>query len=73
MKMCDVPDLELRRILAATERAVGPNAAEVRAMRRELARRETAGDAPTKGGHTREAMQLLHAATAAELGVRDDR
>jgi hypothetical protein len=40
MKIAEVPTTELRRIILATERAVGADAPEVRAMRRELERRE---------------------------------
>jgi hypothetical protein len=40
VKITEVPTSELRRIVLATERAVGPKAAGVQAMRRELERRE---------------------------------
>jgi hypothetical protein len=42
MKLTEVPTAELRRIVAATERVVGPNSAEVRVLKRELARRQPA-------------------------------
>jgi hypothetical protein len=41
MKITEVPTTELQRITIATERAVGPDAPEVRAMRRELERRDS--------------------------------
>lgn len=40
MRIDEIPTSELRRIATATERAVGPDSPEVRAMRRELERRE---------------------------------
>jgi hypothetical protein len=40
MKIEDIPTSELRRITLATERAVGADAPQVRAMRQELERRE---------------------------------
>jgi hypothetical protein len=43
VKLTDIPTSELRRIALATERAVGPDAVQVRAMRQELDRRERLG------------------------------
>jgi hypothetical protein len=40
MKLRDVPLPELRASLAATERLIGPDAFEVRVLRREIERRE---------------------------------
>lgn len=42
MKVKDVPTSQLRRILRATERAVGTDSTEARIIRRELVRRRRA-------------------------------
>jgi hypothetical protein len=40
MKISEIPTLELKRILAATARALGPHSSEARAIQREMDRRE---------------------------------
>ena len=40
MKLTDIPTQELRRILHATERAVGADSSEAEILRRELTKRQ---------------------------------